>query len=154
MKIAIVIAAALAVVPGSLAAQSFDLECEQTDTVSVSVGGRSPMKQVTVALISISVDAAAKKALFRYENSDGTPGTTVRDILMSTAKELVICQADACQKQVPINGFDGAFTTFGLTSIDLSTGKLSRRSDSSIPDRQLGAVITSSTVRDGLCRKV
>ncbi|HEX6604622.1 MAG TPA: hypothetical protein VF027_07060 [Sphingomicrobium sp.] len=154
MKFALAAAAALAALASPLAAQSFDLECEQTDTNSISVGGRSPINQVTVGLFTVSVDPAAKKALFRFENPDGTPGTTLRDILMYSPREIVLCQADVCQRQVPIDGFEGASRTFGLTTIDLQSGRLSRRADSSIPDRQLGALITAATVRDGICRKV
>jgi len=151
MKSLIMVAALLAGAAQPAAAEPFELECENEQIESFSAGGRRPIKRVTVSMVRISVDPAAKTALFRFTNPDGTSGTTVRNIMLASANDLVICQAEVCQQRTTNNEVT---TYFGLTSIDLRTGKLSRSSEASTPDPQLGAVLKVGVSIEGMCRKL
>ena len=133
------------------AAQTFELECENEDRDTMSIAANQPITRVSVQIVRITVDPAARRAVFRAEADDGSPITAVRELLVIDDSELITCQADACQREV-LNG-EIAVTT-SLTRIDLRTGELSRRVSQHWPNPSGGPRNERTVIRSGTCRRV
>jgi hypothetical protein len=144
------LAALAAAMPATV--QAIELECEVENVESFSVGGRQPIQRVYVEIVRATIDLGARTALLRSESPEGTPLTALRNLLVATADEIVMCQADTCQRQVPEEG--GWSSTIGLTTINLRTGRLSRQVEGTQPNTLVGGTNRRTIVRDGLCRRV
>ncbi len=150
MRFACAPALILACTATPLMAQTIQLECETETTESLSIGGNQPLSRVTVQMMQVTIDLGARTALFRTENPDGTPATALRNLLSATPQEVILCQADVCQRQVDEQGWN---QNNSLTVIDLRTGRLSRRIEGTAPNPSGGPSNRRTIVRDGMCRR-
>lgn len=142
-------AATLVLLVSPAAAQSYRLTCEVEMTASVSSnGGNAPIRQRHVEMLDWTIDPAARRAVIRSTNPDGTPATALRALDIVDARQIILCQAEACQRPITVNG---ATETHSVTLIDLATGTLSRTITANIPASGRRASIHTVRSHQGRC---
>lgn len=145
--------AALLAAPAAQASPSvFRLQCENIDTVSLSYSGHEPMLWRLFSIVNVTVDRGAGTAVFETTDPEGKPSVALRHIDAVSGDTLMICQADACQKEV----MDGTWRTrVGMTVLNLATGDLNRRIDALSPASGMDKRDSvRTTTREGKCRRL